>query len=572
MRFVPHATYPCSLGAQTLGLSQSISKANEFYRTSVLIGYLAGTTAVTIIFSLVWYTASSIVNRINVMVSSLRDIAVGASDLSVRIKLSGKDEMTELAHWFNTFIARLESVVNRSTEEIRKIAYTDNLSGLPNRRMLIECLNAEKKRCAENPGRQVAGMFLDLDNFKPINDQLGHDAGDELIRQVAERLCAIVGCRESRDDMDFQAMLDGKKAMVARIGGDEFFMMVPGEIDYAGLEAMAQRIIKTILDPYTISGEQCRIGVSIGISTLEHGSDHSANLMDQADLAMYEAKNSGKNTHRFYSQEISDEAKRKVRLESALRSSIDKDELKLLYQPKFDLNTGKYIGAEALLRWHGDEFGFMTPDQFIPCAEKSGFIVSIDQWVLSQSCRKINQWRSKGIDPGRLAINLSPHLVRGPTCISLIDEVMQRYYIHPDQLEFEVTELSANGFMEEVGENLRRLRDKQLRVAMDDFGVGQSSMRMLIGCEIDALKLDRSLVDKLETDKRTQVVVKSLLSMARSLNVTTVAEGVERKSQVNLLKALGCDTAQGYYFAKPMSDDELEAFMSSRDDSDRRIA
>lgn len=560
------------LAAETASLSSSLGEARQFYEYSILIGYIAGLSGVLLIFLLGWYTANSIVKRINEMVSSLRNIAKGESDMSVRIKLSGKDEMTELAFWFNTFIAKLDSVTKKSTAEIRKIAYTDNLSGLPNRRLLMECIDAEKDRCIEDPDRRVAGMFLDLDNFKPINDQLGHDAGDELIRQVARRLREIVKSRDLSDESTFEAMIAGESPIVARIGGDEFFVLVTDGADEARAESLANEILESIIQPYTIAGEHCHIGVSIGICLYPRDSSSSANLMDKADLAMYEAKNCGKNTFRFYSRKITEIAQRKARIESALRDSIENDELKLFFQPKFNLKNGQFSGAEVLLRWHSEEFGEMTPDKFMASTEKSGQIQRIDEWVLRESFKTIQHWTDSGIELERLAINISSHFIRSADCVEIVQRALKDYAVSGSQVELEVTESSADGFVVEFAENLANLRKMGITIALDDFGVGQSSMHLLIGCEIDSLKLDRTLIEKLEADKRTQVVVQSLLSMARSLNVSTVAEGLESISQVEKLRGLGCDMAQGYFFARPMSVSDIENFMRNPENRVSRIA
>jgi len=550
------------LNTETQSLSDSMGRAQRFYQYSIWVGYFAGVSGVLLIFLLGWYTANSIVRRINEMVSSLRNIAKGDSDMSARIKLSGSDEMSELAFWFNTFIARLDSVTRKSTAEIRRIAYTDNLSGLPNRRLLMECIEAEKTRCQSDPDRRVAGMFLDLDNFKPVNDQLGHDAGDELIRQVAKRLQRIVNSRELDDDEAFEAMIAGESPVVARIGGDEFFVLVSRGADEVFAESLATRILETVLEPYTIAGEQCHIGVSIGISLYPRDASSSANLMDKADLAMYEAKNCGKNTFRFYSRKITEAAKRKARLENALRESIAKGELRLLFQPKFSLKTGDFCGAEVLLRWHSDEFGVLAPDAFMPFAEASGKTLKIDEWVLRKSCETLQAWGQAGLAVERLAVNVSSHMIRSAECEAIVESAMRDFGVSGEQLELEVTESSANGFAREFADNIAKLRQRGITIALDDFGVGQSSMHLLIGCEIDALKLDRSLIEKLEIDKRTQVVVQSLLSMASSLNVATVAEGLESTSQVQRLRGLGCDMAQGYFFAKPMDREDIEKFIS----------
>lgn len=542
-------------------LHSTISEANKLHKISIYLGYSAGIGGALLVLVLTWFTANNIARRISEMVTSLKNIANGESDLSVRMKVTGKDEMTDLAYWFNIFVARIESVTKQTTDEIHRIAYTDNLSSLPNRRLLLHCIHSEAERCKIDENRSVVGMFLDLDNFKPINDQLGHDAGDELIRQVAHRLQNIVLSDDVPKDGLFDSMSRGEHPVVARIGGDEFFVLVPGAAaDDA--KTLAENIINGILEPYSISGAECHIGVSIGISLYPDDASDTANIMDKADLAMYEAKNAGKNTYRFYSKSITDAAKEKAMLENALRDCIARNELELFFQPKFDMHNGHYEGAEVLLRWNSEHFGLMTPKDFMPYSEKSGQMLKIDQWVLSESCRYIKHWTERGIDPKRLAVNISPHLARNKNCVEIVDNIMAEHDLSGTQLELEVTEPPGIHGMQDVTPNLRVLRQRGIRIAMDDFGLGQSSMTVLIDKEIDALKLDRSLIKDIENNERTKIIVKSIIEMAKSLRLSSIAEGVENSSQLQQLREMGCDTAQGYYFAKPMTATELESFMS----------
>lgn len=549
------------LDGQNEMLHSTISEANKLHKISIFLGYTAGIGGALLVLLLAWFTANNIVRRISAMVDSLKNIANGESDLSVRMKISGKDEMTDLAYWFNVFMARLESVTKQTTDEIHRIAYTDNLSNLPNRRLLLHCIHAETERCKADKERSVIGMFLDLDNFKPINDQLGHDAGDELIRQVANRLQNMVLSDDTPEEGLFDAMSRGEHPIVARIGGDEFFVLVPGgDAEFA--KTLAKNIINGILKPYSIAGAECHIGVSIGISLYPDDASETANIMDKADLAMYEAKNAGKNTYRFYSKAITDAAKEKAMLENALRDCIARNELELFFQPKFDIYDGNYMGAEVLLRWNSEDFGLMTPKDFMRYSEKSGQMLKIDEWVLSESCRYISNWTQRGIDPKRLAVNISPHLARHKNCVVVVDGIMGQYDLKGSQLELEVTEPPGFEGMKDVTPNLRALRERGIRIAMDDFGVGQSSMTVLIDKEIDALKLDRSLIKDIDSDERTNIVVQSLIGMAKSLSINSIAEGVESKAQLVQLREMGCDMAQGYYFAKPMTATELESFMS----------
>ncbi|MDO6459101.1 EAL domain-containing protein [Granulosicoccaceae sp. 1_MG-2023] len=550
------------LDQQTGGLADSIGDAEQYYLYSVWLAYAGGLTGAVLFIFLTWYTANRIVGRINEMVVALRNIARGDNDMSVRIDISGNDEMSALAHWFNTFIGRLELVTEQSNLEIRKIAYTDNLSGLPNRRLLMECIEAEQERTALEPERALVGMFLDLDNFKPINDQLGHDAGDELIRQVAVRLTELV-CGESVDSaMEIEALLAGQSPIVARIGGDEFFLLLPGMRTVEEAQLLAESVLKTILRPYEIMNEFCHIGVSIGISLLPRDKACGMSIMDMADMAMYEAKNSGKNTYRFFSQEITDSAKRKARLENALRQSVSRDELKLLYQPKVIIETGEYLGAEALLRWQSKEFGDLSPGRFIHLAEKSGYVLKLDEWVLNEACRQAQLWIQDHVSFERLAVNVSANLLRSVQCLPVVEAALRRYGVPAERIELELAESATTGeHIEEISNNLSRLRERGVRIALDDFGVGQSSMRLLISRRIDALKLDRDLVNTLVDDARSREVVRSLLSLADSLGIETVAEGVESEEHIAILRELGCKVAQGWYYAKPVNGKAMTALL-----------
>lgn len=563
------------LDQQTDDLSTSIGQAEQFYLYSVWLAYAGGLSGATIFILLTWFTANRIVGRINEIVTALRNIAHGSNDLSARIEISGKDEMSALAHWFNTFIGRLESVTEQSNLEIRKIAYTDNLSGLPNRRLLMECIDAEQSRAQLEPKRSLVGMFLDLDNFKPINDQLGHDAGDELIRQVAARLCELI-CGEPIDTaMDTEQLLAGEAPIVARIGGDEFFLLLPGMRTVEEAQLLAESVLKTILRPYEIMNEFCHIGVSIGISLLPRDAASGMSVMDMADMAMYEAKNSGKNTYRFFSQEITASAKRKARLENALRQSVSREELQLLYQPKVAMDSGEYLGAEALLRWQSAEFGDLSPGQFIHLAEKSGYVLKLDEWVLNEACRQAQLWLLEGVRFERISVNISANLLRSTQCLAVVEAALRRYEVPAERLELELAESATAGeHVDDIVSNLSRLRERNVRIALDDFGVGQSSMRLLISSRIDALKLDRELVMKLVDDERSREVVRSLLSLAGSLGVETVAEGVESEQHIQILQELGCKVAQGWYYSKPVDGKHMTAMLEQRNGGDelRRVS
>ncbi len=548
---------------QSSKLSVSIEKSIRDNDFSIAMGYSAGASGVVLIVFLAWFTAHGIVKRINEMVFSLRDIARGCSDLSVRLPLKGKDEMTELAFWFNRFISRVESLTRESTQEVQRMAYMDNLSNLPNRRMLIDCLKNEDTRCGLNPGRKVVGMFLDLDNFKPINDRLGHDAGDELIKEVANRLVGIFGKSTAEYEKHLEEMKQGLYPVVSRLGGDEFFILVADYADDNYVETLARQVLSAITAPYSISGEKCHIGVSIGISLSKGENSKISNLIDQADMAMYEAKNRGKNTYCFFSETLVDTVKKNARIEIALQECIPKKELQLLYQPQFDLRSGEYRGAEALLRWHSSEFGLLTPGDFFKQAEKNGLMINLDQWAVKEALKQLDSWKIHGKNPGNIAINVSSQFAESSHSAAMLADLFESNKSGEHEIELEITASSILDSASLVNRNLEKLRKKNVHIAMDNFGVGESSMQLLLGGYIDVLKLDRVLVSSLKKEERTHIVVSSLISMAESMGLKTIAEGVETKLQMEILETLGCDYAQGHYFAKPMTGIQLQRYMDS---------
>lgn len=538
--------------------THSVSEASANANESVRVVYVAGFFTALLVISWALLIAQRILRSIRSMVGTLREIARNKGDMSSRIRLSGRDEMTELAFWFNTFIDKLERVTRESTAEIKRIAFTDNLSGLANRRLIVETLDRALEGL--DPKReQLAIIFIDLDNFKPVNDLFGHETGDALIKAVSKGLLSVIGQKElTQDDMD-SVPID--VPMAARIGGDEFLIMLPRLKSKQEAEAVAQSILELLTEPFHCNGHQCNIGASLGISLYPDGAadqaDDAAAIVDKADMAMYEAKKNGKNTYRFYGADLASASDRLLQLDSLIQRMLEQNEFHLAFQPKFDIKTGAYAGAEALIRWQSVEDCGVSPAELIAHAEQRGQIYAIDLWVLNGVCAQIRQWLDMGCEVGRVAINMSAQQARRPDLCEVVLHKIQAHGISAKHLEFEITETSALEHLDTVADNIRQLRAMAATVAIDDFGAGHSSLQLLINHPVDSIKVDKSLTEKLSTDKRSRAIVVALANMARSLNMSVVAEGIENRDQLRVLRSMGCDQGQGYFLARPMSAERL---------------
>lgn len=540
--------------------SDSVDRVTSQANLAVNIGVPAGLVTMIVVFLLAYVTGRQIIGRVNHMVKTLRDIAQDDGDMSVRIPIAGRDEMAELAFWFNQFIGQLEHVTNESTAKIRRLAYTDALTKLPNRRLFNSHLKSELRRCHENQ-QSLAVMFLDLDNFKAVNDQMGHDAGDELVREVGRRLSTTLRGHDLVAHSLEAGALSGQH-LVARMGGDEFMLIVTDLGGVENAEIIAERVRTTVLEPIEIDETKLEIGVSIGISIYPKDSHSAEELIINADLAMYEAKSRGKNNYCLFRSDLENAARRNLQLESALRNAIIHDELELVYQPKYDLATQEMAGAEALLRWTSPKFGMVSPAEFIPVAEQSGLIFDIDEWVMRKACRQIRQWIDLGYRQLPIAINISAKLAARTDLIDKVRAAIESAELPDYSLEVEITETSALSNMQLVAENIRVLKDLKVSVALDDFGAGHSSLALLKYCEIDTLKIDRGFLSELG-DVTSKPIYRAVIELARVLNMKTVAEGIEKTAELELLRDMGCDLAQGFLLAKPMSVSDYETCLMS---------
>lgn len=431
---------------------------------------------------------------------------------------------------------------------ITEMAFYDPLTELPNRRLLIERLK-EEISLTHRQGNTGALMFLDLDNFKMINDSLGHDAGDELLIEVARRLKRVI--RESD--------------MAARLGGDEFVVLL-GQLDYdmslsaRNVEKVAQTLLTEINKPYNIKEQALYVTPSIGITLFPAEDDTPGILLKQADAAMYRAKESGKNSVHFFHPAIQEAADSRIKIEGALRHALKNNEFELYFQPQIDTNN-QLIGAEALIRWQHPETGTIPPGEFIPIAEESGLIIDIGHWVIESACKHLAAWSKERMEPPQISINISPRQFRQSDFVSNFDQLLHHYNVDPDKLVIELTEGILFDDIDDTISKMHALRALGLRFSLDDFGTGYSSLAYLQKLPLDHIKIDQTFVRNLDQNPNNAAIVETVISMGHNLNLGVIAEGVETQAELNFLKQKRCCEFQGYYFFKPLPIEQFEVLL-----------
>lgn len=428
---------------------------------------------------------------------------------------------------------------NKVGQHVKKLAYHDSLTGLPNRTNLMQQLRLMVNR-ATIENEKIAILFLDLDRFKLINDTLGHDAGDILLKAVSER---IGRCVRNQD-------------FVARLGGDEFTIVLEGVTGKDVVSKIAEKICDTLSQPFVFLQQKMFVTTSIGISMFPNDGEDIGSLMKHADSAMFRAKEN-RNDYCFYVQGMEDEMVRRMELERELRHAIGAKQLVLYYQPQIDLSNGEIVGAEALIRWNHPIHGLVPPDTFIPLAEESGLINQVSDWVLEDACRQLQCWNKDGHNL-KVAINMSSKDIQSEGFNEKLRQMLKRYDVSPKMLELEITESTLMENPEELEGELNAMREMGLTLAIDDFGSGFSSLNYLKRLPVDVLKIDRMFIRDLEKDENDMAIVTGIVALATSMGLHTVAEGVETAEQYRLLQELGCDTCQGYYFSKPLPVAEFE--------------
>ncbi len=439
------------------------------------------------------------------------------------------------------------SDVTETRRMARQMAYQathDALTELPNRILLQEQLQGAIERSVRN-GLRLVLLFVDLDRFKAVNDGLGHSAGDALLKAVGMRLKA-----SSR-----------KIDTVARLGGDEFVIVLENIHHETQATSIAHKVRKALEKPYLIEGRECFITGSVGISLFPRDGRDVETLLKNADAAMYQAKEKGRNNIQYYSQEMNVHSRERLFLEHELRHAVERNQLVLHYQPQVEPKTGKVLGVEALLRWRHPRLGLIAPAEFIPLAEETGLIISIGEWVIQTATTQTKAWQIDGLPLLRVAINLSPRQFMEQGITSMIGDILQQNGLDPCYLELEITENLIMGDLENTVGTLQALKSMGVQLAIDDFGTGYSSLSYLKRFPIDRLKIDKSFVCDIDTNPDDAAITLAIIAMAHSMKLKVIAEGVETKAQLSYLKSRSCDEVQGYYFSRPLPADEITAVL-----------
>jgi diguanylate cyclase (GGDEF)-like protein len=434
----------------------------------------------------------------------------------------------------------------KADQRIEYLASHDSLTHLPNREM-FNALLRHAIEVARRYRRQFALLFIDLDRFKVINDSLGHDAGDLLLVEIARRLRTAL---RSSD-------------VVARLGGDEFVVILEQTGENREVERVTGDLLSVLSQPLQLSGHECHTTASIGIAMYPADGTDVQTLTKNADMAMYLAKEDGKNGFRFFTKEIKTQSIERLTLETALRYALERDQFALHYQPKVDMASGQITGVEALLRWTHPDLGVVPPMQFIPLAEETGLIVPVGRWVLKEACAQNMAWQRRGLRPVAMAVNLSPRQFADGHLLQDVDEALAASGMSPVLLQLEVTESMVMRNVARAVKVLDAIRSRGIRLAIDDFGTGYSSMSLMKHFPIDTIKIDRSFVRDLSRDSEDQAIARAIISMGKALGMTVVAEGVETVEQQTFLRNHACDEMQGFLFSKPLPPQKLAALLRS---------
>ena len=459
----------------------------------------------------------------------------------------------------HTVLAIVRDITERKTAEaeIFNLAYYDELTELPNRELFSQSLERTIERAARER-EKFAVLFVDLDRFKRINDTLGHSIGDQLLKDVADRLAR---CTRSTDSVVQLKAGDSQAIRLARLGGDEFVIKLYGVDSEETVAAIAARVISELTPPFTCAGHQFVVTPSIGIALYPKDGATGEELLMNADSAMYRAKNLGRNNYKFYSETMRTKSLHRLDLENLLRNAIESEQFSLFFQPKVDARTSRLVGAEALLRWQHEERGPISPADFIPIAEETGLIIPIGRWVLREACRQVRRWQESAVGAVPVSVNISSHQFRDGGLVADVFAALTDAGIDAGMLELEITESVLLQDVENTLAELRALKKSGVSLSIDDFGTGYSSLGYLKQFPIDTIKIDRSFVQDLSSDEDDAAICAAILAMSMQLGLKVVAEGVETREQLEFLRRHGCHHIQGFLFGVPRSADDFLAFL-----------
>ena len=545
-----------AVGDRQLAVITSLDAEREALansRKNLIVGGLVG---LAIACAASFFLARSLVRPIRQIQAATERIATG--DLHFRLDLQRSDEVGDVAKAFNLMLDRLEENIDeriRIENQISHLAYHDSLTGLANRRLLRERLETALQ--SENlDERPVAIIFIDLDRFKDINDTLGHTAGDDLLMEASRRLnTCLRGMGSAGQRHDDQLLL-------ARLGGDEFTLLMRGFEDRGDIELLVERMLDALSIPFLLRGQEVHLSASAGIAVAPDDTRDAETLMINSDLAMYHAKNHFGRAYEFYSDSMHSIAARRIELENKLRRALEQDQFELFYQPKLDLKTNKVESVEALIRWHSEDEGLISPVEFIPLAEDTGTIIEIGEWVLREAIAQATRWMEDDVPSVRVSVNVSVRQIehRGDFARQ-VELLLEETGFDPALLDLEITEGALLKDEEGAIELFNRLNDLGVGLSLDDFGTGYSSLSYLRRLPIDTLKIDRSFLQGAHTNPEEAALFESIVSMAKTLHMRVVAEGVETEEQKLFLEELGCDEAQGFLFSEPITASAMAEYL-----------
>jgi diguanylate cyclase (GGDEF)-like protein len=519
------------------------------YRRGVLLilGYLAASLL------LAWGAGNVLGRSIRQLRDAARSVAVGDRNevLDIQTQIAEVSSLTQDLEFMR------KELVGRS-QELQELAYFDSLTGLANRLLFSQRLTAALGLARRN-NRKLAILYLDLDRFKRVNDTLGHGAGDELLRGVAHRL------QECLRKSDLVASVASESALdsIARLGGDEFTILLPDIPHIGAVEAVAHRILNALCQPIPVGDHQVYATASMGIALYPIDGEDPATLLKNADAAMYHAKQHGKNRFQYYTDSMNMVAAATLQLESALHRAIELDQLVLHYQPQVDVQTGKLVGAEALVRWQHPQRGLLAPDDFIPLAEECGLIIPIGEWVLRRACAQLRSWQEQALPVVRISVNVSALQFQQSAFIQTVVGALRESKVAPGMLALEITETTLMAYEEEAIGRLQELRALGVGLSIDDFGTGYSSLAYLKQFSVQALKIDQSFLQDVPQNPHNAAIIQAIIALAKSLGLNVIAEGAETRQQWQFLAEQGCKEMQGYLISRPLAAEDFEEFLKS---------
>ena len=526
------------------------STFKSFSDSRTLIILFVGCITLFAVLLFLYIFEKSMLKPLNRLAKQFTKIKTDKNNFGDQLKLEGGPEIVSLTENFNGLSNKLAKMY----QKLEEMAFTDQLTALPNRSRLQEILDFHTLQSQRN-NTPFTLFMMDLDRFKSVNDTLGHHAGDLLLQQVSDRLKNLLRRSDYVSLVTEQETEFFKSDVVARLGGDEFAVVLPAIDSEEDAKNIAHKIHLAMQKPFVINDHNFDVGVSIGIAICPTHAANAEHLMQYADVAMYQAKEN-KNGYAIFSSKLDSTNKKLLTLDTDLRKAIQENSLNLAYQPKIDLHTNKVVGVEALLRWTHEEHGFIPPDQFIPIAEQSNLINEVTDWVLNASLLQKSQWSNQDIELS-IAINLSAKNLLNENLISNIKNQLKKYDVAPESLYLELTETAVMSDPSHAIIVMRQLYDMGVRISIDDFGTGYSSLSYLKQLPVDEIKIDRSFVRDMEHDGNDAIIVQSTIDLAHNMGLRVIAEGVENSVILSELSDRTCDLAQGYYMAKPMTNAEL---------------